>query len=74
MASRINGSTPHRFGVSPCQKVEIDELVDLIAARTGLDEAEIRQVLLELGDTEIYLQSPESAFKTGRFGSRFSED
>jgi hypothetical protein len=50
--------------------VKVDELADLIASRTGLNEAEIRQVLQELEDTDIYIQSLGLAGKTGWFGKR----
>lgn len=74
MASRIKASTANRFGAAPCQKVEMDELVDLMARRTGLNEQEIREVLEELADTEIYLQCPGSALRTGQLEDMLSKD
>jgi hypothetical protein len=36
------------------RRVDIDEMVDLIAARTGLNEGDVRQVMLEMRDVVIF--------------------
>jgi len=50
--------------------VKVDELADIIASRTGMNEAEIRQVLQELNDTDIYVQSQGRTCGRGWFGKR----
>ncbi len=68
MASRSKSSNAHRPRTASWHKVDIDELVDLMARRTGLSEGEIRQALQELGDTDIYLRSLGLCGEGGCFG------
>lgn len=41
------------------KEVDVKELADMLANRTGLDKGEIRQVLQELEDTSVYVGSGE---------------
>ncbi len=70
MASRFRSSDTNRPRTASWHKVKVDELADLIASRTGMNQAEIQQVLQELKDTDIYVKAPGQAGKRGRFGKR----
>lgn len=70
MASRSKSSDNNRSCNALWHKVKVDELADLIASSTGMNEAEIRQVLQELNDTDIYVQSSGQACKRRWFGKR----
>lgn len=70
MASRSRSSDTNRPPNTSWHKVKVDELTDLIASRTGMNEAEIRQVLQELNDTDIYVRSQGRACGRGWFGKR----
>lgn len=68
MASRSRSSNAHRSHPAPWHKVGIDDLIDLMAHRSGLSEGEIRRVLQELEDTDIYLRSLGPAGEGGCLG------
>ncbi len=70
MASRSQSDKSNRPRMTLWRKVKVDELADLIAGRTGLNEDEIREVLQELEDTDIYVQSLGRSGKAGWFGKR----
>ena len=54
MASRIKATNVYRPRIVLDRRAEMDELIDLIAARTGLNEGDVRQVLLELRDAVVF--------------------
>lgn len=54
MASRIQAINEYRPRIELGKRADIDDLVDLIAARTGLNEGDVRQVLLELRDAVVF--------------------
>jgi hypothetical protein len=54
MASKIKAINAYMPRIDLGRRVEIDELVDLIAARTGLNEGDVRQVMLEMRDAVIF--------------------
>lgn len=54
MVSRITAINTYRPRIDLGKRADVDDLVDLIAARTGLSEGEVRQVLLELRDAVIF--------------------
>ncbi|MBS1251527.1 MAG: hypothetical protein MAG451_00560 [Anaerolineales bacterium] len=45
---------------APWRKVNVNELANLLAGQTGLDEGDIRQVLRELKDTSVYVNASAS--------------
>jgi nucleoid DNA-binding protein len=54
MASRIRAINAYRPRVDLGKRAGMDDLVDLISARTGLNEGDVRQVLLELRDVVLF--------------------
>jgi hypothetical protein len=54
MASRIQAINEYRPRIELDKRADIDDLVDLISARTGLNEGDVRQVLLELRDAVVF--------------------
>ena len=54
MASRIKAINAYMPRIELGRRAEMDELIDLIAARTGLNEGEVRQVLLEMRDAVLF--------------------
>lgn len=70
MASRVKVINAQLARSAAWRKLDVNELADLIASRTGLDEGEIRQVLQELKDTTIYVQSPGPASGVGQPDAR----
>ena len=54
MASRIKVINAYRPRVVLGRRTDMEELIDLIASRTGLNEGEVSQVLLELRDTVVF--------------------
>ena len=47
----------------------MEELIDLIASRTGLNEGEVSQVLLELRDTVVFFNRQGRAVKLEGLGA-----
>jgi hypothetical protein len=47
----------------------MDEMIDLIAARTGLNEGEVRQVLLEMRDAVLFYNLQGRAVKVEGLGT-----
>jgi len=70
MASRSRSSDTDRSRTTSWHKVKVDELADIIAGRTGMNEAEIRRVLQELNDTDIYVRPQGRTCGRGWFGKR----
>ena len=54
MASRIQAINEYRPRIKLGKRADIDDLVDMISARTGLNEGDVRQVLLELRDAVVF--------------------
>ena len=54
MTSRIKAINAYMPRIELGRRAEMDELIDLIAARTGLNEGEVRQVLLEMRDAVLF--------------------
>jgi hypothetical protein len=54
MASKIKAINAYMPRIDLGRRVDIDEMVDLIAARTGLNEGDVRQVMLEMRDAVIF--------------------
>lgn len=65
MASRKKGINNLPRNTS-WQKMDMEELADLLSNRTGLDEGEIRQVLQELDDTSVFMNPQKSRGKKRR--------
>lgn len=69
MASRIKAINAYRPYIVRGRRAEMDELVDLIASRTGLNEGEIRQVLLELRDSVTFFNRQGRGVKLEGLGT-----
>ena len=69
MASRLNDLLKQN---PAWRKMGLNELVELMARRTGLDKREIRRALEGLEDTSVYFRSRGSAGRKGLFGNRKS--
>ena len=54
MASRIKAINAYRPKIELGKRAGTDDLVDLIATRTGLGEGDVRQMLIELRDVTIF--------------------
>jgi hypothetical protein len=69
MASRIKAINAYMPRIELGRRAEMDELIDLIAARTGLNEGEIRQVLLEMRDSVLFYNLQGRAVKLEGLGT-----
>ena len=69
MASRIKAINAYMPSIELGRRVEIDELVDLIAARTGLNEGDVRQVMLEMRDAVIFYNKQGRAVQLEGLGT-----
>jgi len=69
MASRIKAINAYMPRIELGRRAEMDELIDLIAARTGLNEGEIRQVLLEMRDAVLFYNLQGRAVKLEGLGT-----
>lgn len=74
MANRTNETNAIPSHSTTWHRMNLSQLVELIASRTGLEPKRIRLVLQELGDTLIYVRTPESVSETGRSGEQHPED
>ncbi len=68
MASRITAINTYRPRIELGRSADIDNLVDMIAARTGLNEGDVRQVLLELRDAVIFFNRRGESVKLEGLG------
>ncbi len=69
MASRIKAIGAYRPRIVLGRRAEMNELVDLIAARTGLNEGEVSQVLLEMRDAVVFFNLQGRAVKLEGLGT-----
>lgn len=69
MASRITAISTYRPRVDLGKRADTNDLVDLIAARTGLNEGDVRQVLLELRDAVIFFNRQGQPVKLEGLGT-----
>jgi nucleoid DNA-binding protein len=69
MASRIKAINEYRPRIVLGRRAEMNELVDLIAARTGLNEGDVRQVLLEMRDAIIFYHKQGRPVKLDGLGT-----
>lgn len=69
MASRIKAINEYRPKIELGRRAETNEIVDLIATRTGLNEGDVRQVLLELRDVVLFYNLQGRAVKLEGLGT-----
>ena len=69
MASRIKAINAYMPRIELGRRAEMEELINLIAARTGLNEGEIRQVLLEMRDSVLFYNLQGRAVKLEGLGT-----
>ena len=69
MASRIKAIKAMQASIQPRPTAEMRDLVDFIQGRTGLNEGEIWQVLMELRDTLVFFARSGQATKLPGMGT-----
>jgi hypothetical protein len=69
MASRIEAIQAYRPKIELGKRADLGDLVDVIAARTGLNEGDVRQVLTELRDAVVFFNRRGEPVKVAGLGT-----